>query len=360
MRKILLSIAVAATAFTAAADVIVDVETRFSDYTEFPFYVMDNIKPAIVDGVLVAENKTATDNYKYQYFVADGFALSEQDYTVTALIKSNVSGDINVVLGDWSDSNNGTMTVNGDNQWKEVSAKIPGIKLNAAHVIFQSGAMVGTYEIQWIKVTHDGTPVTLPATGDIIASFYTGNGMTIGGWGGGSFDNVDEDGKPCLRFSNSTAASDAWSIQMAIDATLKKGETYYLGFDIKGDNATGLETGIQDTNDYSARGTFTKFSINGEWNHVIIKGECTGEPADRIVFNLGKYTGTFYMTGVTLYTASQAGIDNPAAADDTPSHWTVYNMYGIKILDTDDKSMLSTIPKGIYIINGKKTAVTGR
>ena len=51
---------------------------------------MDNIKPAIVDGALVAENKTATDNYMYQYFVADGFALSDHDYTVTALIKSNV------------------------------------------------------------------------------------------------------------------------------------------------------------------------------------------------------------------------------------------------------------------------------
>ncbi len=46
----------------------------------------------------------------------------------------------------------------------------------------------------------------LPTTGNVIAEYYTGNGQTFGGWGGSSkFENVDEDGKPCLKFTNEEA-----------------------------------------------------------------------------------------------------------------------------------------------------------
>ena len=39
------------------------------------------------------------------------------------------------------------------------------------------------------------------------------------------------------------------------------------------------------------------------------------------------------------------------------NQWIVYNMTGIKVLDTDNAEILNTLPKGIYIINGKKIIV---
>ena len=48
------------------------------------------------------------------------------------------------------------------------------------------------------------------------------------------FENVDEDGKPCLKFTNEEATEYDWNVQMAIDYDFEPGTTYYIGFDIKG------------------------------------------------------------------------------------------------------------------------------
>ncbi|MDE6785805.1 MAG: carbohydrate-binding protein, partial [Muribaculaceae bacterium] len=39
------------------------------------------------------------------------------------------------------------------------------------------------------------------------------------------------------------------------------------------------------------------------------------------------------------------------------SHVVVFNLMGVKILETDDKAKISSLPKGIYIINGRKVLI---
>lgn len=362
MKKTLLSLAALFTAFCASAETVTDVDQHYTDMTEFPFFVMD-FKPEVANGNLVVTNPEAIDNYKVQYFVCYDFDVNPKEnyeYTVTAKIKSNVAGNITVVLGNWGATVDTPMAVTGDNEWHEVSAKLSGITKDKSFVIFQSGQMVGTYEIEYVKVTHDAEPVVLPTTGNIIKSYYTGNGATLGGWGeGATFENVDEDGKPCLKFNNPTSTDD-WKVQMAIDTELTFGETYYLGFDVKGTPFTGITVGIQNSEKYSSKGNMTKFNVTEDWKHVIIygtpvEGDDKTYPANRIVFNLGKYAGTMYMTNVTLYTVSSSGIAENII--DATARWTVYNLQGICVLDTDDKSMLSTLRPGLYIVNGKKTAI---
>ena len=50
-----------------------------------------------------------------------------------------------------------------------------------------------------------------------------------------------------------------------------------------------------------------------------------------------------------------AGIEDIIAGEETS--WTVYNMTGVKVLDTENAEDLNNLPKGIYIINGNKVIV---
>ena len=53
-----------------------------------------------------------------------------------------------------------------------------------------------------------------------------------------------------------------------------------------------------------------------------------------------------------IIASDNAGIEGMEVA--VAEHYIVYNLSGIKVLTTKDKTQLSSLPKGIYIINGKK------
>ncbi|MDY4406132.1 MAG: hypothetical protein SPE55_03585, partial [Sodaliphilus sp.] len=42
---------------------------------------------------------------------------------------------------------------------------------------------------------------------------------------------------------------------------------------------------------------------------------------------------------------------------DTDSGYIVYNLNGIRVLKTANKSDLESLPKGVYIVNNKKVAI---
>ena len=52
----------------------------------------------------------------------------------------------------------------------------------------------------------------------------------------------------------------------------------------------------------------------------------------------------------------QAGVEN-IFSDDSDGIYRVYNTQGVKVLETEEKSELNILPKGIYILNGKKIAI---
>lgn len=61
--------------------------------------------------------------------------------------------------------------------------------------------------------------------------------------------------------------------------------------------------------------------------------------------------------GITLkyVVENETGIEEIIAGGET--NWVVYNMTGVKVLDTEDAEDLNNLPKGIYIINGNKVIV---
>lgn len=369
MKKLLLPLlALSGMAFVAKAETVIDSETDYATETSYNFWAPDEVKAMmeIKDGALVITNPTAVDFWQIQYMVSGEFAVTpDVEYTVKAKIKSDVAGDITAVLGTWGTTEAKPLTISGDNEWHEVSTKIPAPVIDVnSFVLFQSGNLVGTIQIAWVEVSHAGT-VDIPTTGNEVASFYNGNGKTFGGWGdGATFDTeAMEDGKPCLKFTNETAKN-SWEIQACIDAGFNFGQTYYLSFDIKGTPGSAIETSYQYAQDgkYEGKGSMTKFKVTEDWTHVIIYGECVAngnadEHANRLLLNLGTYVGTFYMTNVNLYTTGPTtGVDEVTVAP-VNNRTVVYNLLGVKVLDTDDASRLSTLPKGIYIVNGKKVVL---
>lgn len=157
---------------------------------------------------------------------------------------------------------------------------------------------------------------------NVLKTFFDGNGGEFGGWGG-TFDKVEEDGKPCLKFSN-TEAKDFWAIQMAIDYEYKIGETYYISMDVKGTGDEEITSGFQfagpnaaGETKYIGCGDMTNFKATSDWKTVVISGTTKAADLDgeekapgRWVANLGKYVGDLYITNVTLYTESEGG-DTP-------------------------------------------------
>lgn len=63
------------------------------------------------------------------------------------------------------------------------------------------------------------------------------------------------------------------------------------------------------------------------------------------------YSGYFFSNTITF-----AGIES-IVAENQDGVYRVYNLQGVKVLETKDASQLNNLPKGIYVINGKKIAI---
>ncbi len=371
-KKLLTLAAVAAMSVSSiSAETKVLVETDFSTMSAYSFWKSDAASDVkIENGALVVGNAEATASFwDLQYMVADNFTVTKDvEYTITAKIKG-FKGNLHINLGTWSAAENGGIEVSESTDWQTVTGKIVGKDDTdaTAHLLFQSGDFVGTYQIQSVKVTYEAEGGDTPEQPEdpkpeqpgegVVASWYTGNGATFGGWGGSAtFEQTTEDDKPCLAVTNPAESANPWDVQIGIDVNLENAKTYYLAFDVKGTAAEGIAVGIQNSKDYSGKGDFTPFNITEKWNRVVISATVNGEDADRITFNLGKYVGSLYMTNVVLTTTNPAGLDAVEVAP-VVNHWTVYNLMGVKVLDTDNEAAVNDLPNGIYVINGKKIAI---
>lgn len=368
MKKLLLSIVTLLGMTCAAnAEVVIDSFTDYANVTSYQNWAPDAVKEMIEikDGALVLTNPEATDFWSIQYMVSGGFAVTPGvEYTLTAKIKSDAAGDITAVLGTWGTTESNVIKVTGDNTYHEYSVKIAAPDITGdSFVLFQSGTLVGTIHIAYVEVSH-ADAIELPTTGDVLASFYTGNGAVLGGWGGGSTrETVEEDGKTCLKFTN-PEKKNSWEVQLAFDYDFTPGIKYYIGFDIKGDAAKAISSGFQSKNDWKSCGSMSKFNITDNWEHVIIYGEPydagdgdESNPPVRWLADLGQYVGTFYLTNMTLYTESNGGAGVDRVLIPVTTRTVVYNLMGVKVLDTDNVAEISTLAKGLYIVNGKKTAI---
>lgn len=374
-KKLLALAAIAAMSVSSiSAETKVLVETDFSTMSAYSFWKSDAASDVkIENGALVVGNAEATANFwDLQYMVADNFTVTKDvEYTITAKIKG-FKGNLHINFGTWSAAENGGIEVSESTDWQTVTGKIVGKDDTdgTAHLLFQSGDFVGTYQIQSVKVTYEAeggdTPEQPEQPADVVASWYTGNGATFDGWDNSDRENkvtfdpaAVEDGKPCLKVVSAEALeADTWKAQIGInELSLVEGTTYYLSFDIKGTPADGFVFSMQAPDDgYANRGDFGPFAVADSWNHVVLSAVCNGPKTTQMTCTIGGYVGTLYLTNVVLSTTKPAGVDAVEVAP-VVNHWTVYNLMGVKVLDTDNEAAVNELANGIYVINGKKVAI---
>lgn len=135
----------------------VEVEDAIRTYTndsKFPFYVM-GYEPEIINGILTVPQYPGD---WYQFFVMDGLSFKPgTEYTVTAKIKGDKPGSLNVQLGNWGALKEKALSFT--DEWSEVPVKMDPVESENGFVVFQPGTYDGKLEIEWVKVSHSEAPV---------------------------------------------------------------------------------------------------------------------------------------------------------------------------------------------------------
>ncbi|WP_016778692.1 endo-1,4-beta-xylanase [Anaerophaga thermohalophila] len=137
-------------------DATVEVVDGTEDYLggAYTFWSSSYVDPVVENEILVVTNEEATPNFwDVQFHIADGIPTKVgTKYKVTLRIKGSTPGDITLVMGDWGGQEN--TTISFTEEWQEVTAELTGTA-ESSFVMLQSGHYVGTYEIDWVEVTHE-------------------------------------------------------------------------------------------------------------------------------------------------------------------------------------------------------------
>ncbi len=361
MKKFLLSLAALCSVCGAVnAETVVDLDQNYKGMTEFPYYVMD-FKPEVVDGNLVVTNEEAKGFWEVQYFLCYDFAVEEGvEYTVTANIKSDVAGDITVVMGNWGENTTGKLHIEANNEWTEYSTKISNVPVNEegkSFLIFQSGEMVGTYYVEWVKVTHEKGegPVTPPSGEEVVVMSQDYKDMT-------EFPYYVMDFKPEVVDGNLVVTNEEakgfWEVQyfLCYDFAVEEGVEYTVKANIKSDVAGDITVVMGNWGENKTCKLHVE--ANNEWTEYSAKMgtvPVNDEGKSFLIFQSGEMVGTYSVEWVKVTKPGDSGVQTVAGP--VAERTVVYNLMGVKVLDVEGKADLNSLGKGIYIVNGKKVAV---
>lgn len=377
-KKLLALAALAAMAIPSiSAKTVVDVDQNYVGLEKFPYYVMD-FEPEAKNDVLVVANPEAIENYKVQYFVCYDFNATkdvETEYTVTASIKSDADGDIVVVLGNWDPAARpeGKLNIKKSDDFVDYTTTIKGVDAEKCFVIFQSGALVGTYEIKSVKVTHEESGETpeqpeQPTTG---VSLLNDNSYWMKENAGEPALATAVDGVYTVNLPAEPSAE--WDAQFFVKAkqAITTGQKYVFSFEAKSTSPRTVDIQAHAENPgsyvlWNIGAQDNKFDVTEDWKTYTFNG--TVPESDG-----GQFTGSFDIIAMNLCKINEAGtisfknivwnlLEEGAGLDAVEvapvvNHWTVYNLMGVKVLDTDNEAAVNELANGIYVINGKKVAI---
>lgn len=337
------------------------------------------------DGVKCIEykNEASGNSYAHQIAIIYGFQPDTKYY-----IAMDVMGTPSTVgIGAWFQDNNystiggystfNTFTVDSDTEWTTVvlSGKYQDEK-EATRVALNLGEYVGTLYITNIRVYAPGEggsvepdPTPKPNVPEGYEVVVSGSQISSSISGAnGNIENATLDGTSCIKFTNDVEGQNAWACQLAVDYDYQPEVKYYLTFKVNGDgNDVNNSCWFQQTDGWKTIGYgLSGFSVTSdtEWQDVVISGQYTvdsvttepaGLTANRIVLNVGEYVGTMYFTDIQLW-APNSGTTAVKVLG-AEGRTVVYNLQGVRVLDTDNADAVKALAPGLYIVNGKKVIV---
>lgn len=245
-------------------------------------------------------------------------------------------------------------TFNGTVPAEAADANIIAMNLST----IKEAGTISFKDIKWDLITEGGdTPDPKPEqpAGEVIASSDFTTMSAYNFWKADGVDAKIENG--ALVVTNPTAAANFWDIQYCVadGFNLVGGATYTITAKVKGfkgalhynfgtwsDNVMG-EITVEEAADWQTVST-----------DAVAKADATGDA--HLLFQTGDFVGTFQIASVVITKKGAAGVDAVEVAP-VVNHWTVYNLMGVKVLDTDNEAAVNELANGIYVINGKKVAI---
>lgn len=187
MKKLFTLIALLACFMGAKAEWVTDYSKQYSEYSDFPFYVM-GYAPSIIDGTMVDNpvpyrklwrgdesdfpgadqctqvtvngasfyEQSLDANPWRQYFIADGIPTElDGTYKVVAMVKASEPVNVPIQMRwSWSaDPATGTMAIG--TEWSEVEVTFSGIGGTSCSLIAQPGTTEAVIEWKSITVSHN-------------------------------------------------------------------------------------------------------------------------------------------------------------------------------------------------------------
>lgn len=347
MKKLLLIVALLCATFAASAEIVVDKFQEFKGLEKFPFYAM-GYEPKIVDGILVAESPGEW----FQFFVADGISFDPAcEYTVTVKMKGSEAGSLEVSLGNWDATVDNQLSFT--TEWSEESVVFNGLTAYEGFCVFRPGSYSGTLEIEWIKISRE-----VEAGKDVLIKYQNYSDTKKFPYYVMGFEPEMIDGKMVIT---NEEAKGFWEVQYFVcnGFPIEEGVEYTVSANIKS-NVEGRIVTVMGSF-ASSKGGDMKIEANNEWTVYSCAMNEVPVPDDKqsmLIFQSGDVVGTYEIEWVKVTRPAKSddssGVDNIVISANDNNRTVVYNLMGVKVLDTDNASLLSTLPKGLYIVNGKK------
>lgn len=284
----------------AASENVVDYTIDWTKQSAYNMWAPDEVKKNISvsaeDGLSV-KNETATDFWNIQYIIGSNVHLSKgTDYSINIVMKGSVPGHATVSMGDWN-SKGAPEKVEFTNQYKTYTLPYTSVyEGEDGFILMQSGDFVGTISVKSIEVVHSEKATTRYSL-DFPKVDYTAAGATAaGGWGNG-FESKIVDGACVISHGKTT---NPWDAQVNFGNVYPKGANIKLSMEVKGSVDGSISAGLQNPNGYKGCGDFPEIKLTTDYQKVEVSTWCSGDGANRLLLNLGKYDGTVSIKNLTI------------------------------------------------------------
>lgn len=338
----------------AASENVVDYKidwTQESAYNMWyaPETMKDNISVSKEDGLSVKNETAATNFWDIQYFVGDNVSLNKgTDYSIKIVMKGSEPGNAKVAVGNWN-SKRTPQNVHFTEEYNTYILPYTCDYEGNGFILMQSGDFVGTINVKSIEVVHS-EKATTRYTLDLENVDYTAPGATAaGGWGNG-FESKIEGGACVISHGETT---NAWDAQVNFGNVYPKGAIINLSMEVKGSVDGSIVAGLQNSNGYKDCGGFPEINLTTDYKKVEVSTWCSGDGADRLLLNLGKYDGTISIKNLKIV-AERVKLESLTIPSSSFATYAAYypvdyaklglKAYAVNLNDTKDGVAFTEIP----------------
>lgn len=336
----------------AATEDVVDYTFDWTQQSAYNMWAPDEVKKNISvsdeNGLSVKNETAAKENYMIQYWVGSNVSLKKgTDYSIKITMKGSTDGHATVGMGTWGCSQT---RVDFTDQYATYTLPYTSAyEGEDGFILMQSGDFVGTIYVKSIQVVHS-EKATTRYTLDFPTVDYTAPDATpAGGWGIG-FKSEIVDGACEISHGETT---NPWDAQVNFGNVYPKGAIINLSMEVKGSVDGSIAAGLQNSNGYKDCGDFPDINLTTKYEKKEVSTVCSGDGADRLLLNLGKYAGTVSIKNLTIKAegVKQESLTIPSSSFATYAAYYPVNYaklgltaYAVKLNDAKDGVEFTEIP----------------